>query len=77
MCVKLPPENLNSVLCPPHPISTSTYSYRVTTTPRVLNLDLYESILYHKTSYLGLYTYMVAVFELTCFYVITKNENKY
>ena len=33
MCVKLPPRELNSGPCPPHP--TSTYTCGVTITPRV------------------------------------------
>ena len=33
MCVKLPPKDLNSNPCPPHP--TKTYTCRVTIAPRV------------------------------------------
>ena len=33
MCVKLPPGNLNSGPCPPHP--TSTYTCRVIIAPKV------------------------------------------
>ena len=40
ICVKLPPRDLNSSLCPPHP--TSTYTCGVTTAPRVHgNLFIY------------------------------------
>ena len=35
MCVKLPSRDLNPSPCPPHP--TSTYTCKVTITPRVCN----------------------------------------
>ena len=38
MCVKLPPEDLNLGLYPPHTIST--YTYEVTTTPKVCDGSL-------------------------------------
>ena len=43
--MKLPPKDLNPNSCPPHP--TSTYTYRVTTVPRVHGGTLTSFLISH------------------------------